>query len=95
MTARTGDDGAAYAGSQLQTQLYVNRRAGELDDAIRPRFPISRTRPLSGGARSLKTAPRSHLREHFEREIALLDAMPVRRAVYVGAPDVVAGHELE
>ena len=43
----------------------------------------------------LEVCPRSHLREHFEREIALLDAMPVRRAVYVGAPDVVAGHELE
>jgi hypothetical protein len=36
---RVDDNGAAYAGSQLQTQLYVNRRGRQLDDAIRAEFP--------------------------------------------------------
>lgn len=31
--------GAAYAGSQLQTQLYVNRRTAALDDAVRSGLP--------------------------------------------------------
>jgi hypothetical protein len=33
------DSGAAYAGSQLQTQLYVNRRTPQLDTAIRTALP--------------------------------------------------------
>ncbi len=40
MTSRVDQDGAAFAGSQLQTQLYVNRRSGELDAAIRAEFPV-------------------------------------------------------
>lgn len=39
MAARTDEAGAAYAGSQLQTQLYVNKRVEELDDAIKDEFP--------------------------------------------------------
>lgn len=39
MAERVDEAGAAYAGSQLQTQLYVNRRTGELDDSIRAEFP--------------------------------------------------------
>ena len=35
--------GTAYAGSQLQTQLYVNRRTHQLDDAIREEFTDLRT----------------------------------------------------
>jgi len=38
MTDRIDENGAAYAGSQLQTQLYVNRRTRQLDDAIRAEF---------------------------------------------------------
>jgi hypothetical protein len=38
MTARIGENGGAFAGSQLQTQLYVNRRTRQLDDAIRAEF---------------------------------------------------------
>lgn len=38
MTSRVDDNGAAYAGSQLQTQLYVNKRADQLDAAIRDAF---------------------------------------------------------
>lgn len=38
MAARVDETGAAYAGSQLQIQLYVNRRTGELDDSIRAEF---------------------------------------------------------
>jgi hypothetical protein len=43
--ARVHDHGAAYAGSQLQTQLYVNRRTDALDGAIRNEF-----RELNGAA---------------------------------------------
>ena len=39
VAARQDEDGAAYAGSQLQTQLYVNRWTDALDDAIRSAFP--------------------------------------------------------
>jgi hypothetical protein len=35
---RVDANGAAYAGSQLQTQLYVNERTDELDAAIRDAF---------------------------------------------------------
>jgi hypothetical protein len=35
MSVRVDENGAADAGSQLQTQLYVNQRPGQLDDAIR------------------------------------------------------------
>jgi hypothetical protein len=38
VAGRQDDAGAAYAGSQLQTQLYVNRRTQELDEAIRNAF---------------------------------------------------------
>jgi hypothetical protein len=36
---RVDANGVAYAGSQLQTQLYVNQRASELGAAIRVEFP--------------------------------------------------------
>jgi hypothetical protein len=39
MADRVDENGAAYAGSQLQTQLYVNKRTSELDDAIRAALP--------------------------------------------------------
>src|SRR4051812_39438837 len=39
MADRTDENGAAYAGSQLQTQLYVNKRTETLNDAIRETFP--------------------------------------------------------
>ena len=39
MADRVDENGAAYAGSQLQTQLYVNKRTAALDDAIRAVFP--------------------------------------------------------
>lgn len=35
---RVDEHGAAYAGSQLQTQLYVNKRTAALDNAIRAAF---------------------------------------------------------
>jgi hypothetical protein len=35
---RVDENGAAYAGSQLQTQLYVNKRSTQLDAAIRAAF---------------------------------------------------------
>ena len=38
MADRVDENGAAYAGSQLQTQLYVNKRTEQLDDAIRAAF---------------------------------------------------------
>jgi ribosomal protein S18 acetylase RimI-like enzyme len=38
MADRVDENGAAYAGSQLQTQLYVNKRTEKLDDAIRAAF---------------------------------------------------------
>jgi hypothetical protein len=38
MAERVDTNGVAYAGSQLQTQLYVNQRASELDIAIRVEF---------------------------------------------------------
>jgi hypothetical protein len=38
MTPRVDDSGAANKGSQLQTQLYVNRRAEKLDAAIKKEF---------------------------------------------------------
>jgi hypothetical protein len=38
MSGRTDGAGAAFAGSQLQTQLYVNRRSRELEAAIRDEF---------------------------------------------------------
>jgi hypothetical protein len=38
VTPRQNDAGAAFAGSQLQTQLYINRRTRVLDDAIRAAF---------------------------------------------------------
>jgi hypothetical protein len=56
MTARQDETGAAYAGSQLQTQLYVNRRADRLDDAIKDEFAdlrgatIEWRGPLAGDA---------------------------------------------
>lgn len=37
--ARTDDRGAAFAGSQLQTQLYVNRRTADLNSALVDAFP--------------------------------------------------------
>jgi hypothetical protein len=39
MAGRVDASGAAYAGSQLQTQLYVNARAAELDASLRVEFP--------------------------------------------------------
>jgi hypothetical protein len=39
MADRVDENGAAYAGSQLQTQLYVNERTAQLDDAIVAAFP--------------------------------------------------------
>jgi hypothetical protein len=39
MGERVDATGAAYAGSQMQTQLYVNVRTAQLDDAIRAEFP--------------------------------------------------------
>jgi hypothetical protein len=39
MTAGANDIGAAHAGSQLQTQLYVNWHTPQLDEAIRAVFP--------------------------------------------------------
>lgn len=38
MADRVDENGAAYAGSQLQTQLYVNKRTVQLDAAIRAAF---------------------------------------------------------
>jgi hypothetical protein len=38
MSDRVDASGAAYAGSQLQTQLYVNKRTEQLDDAVRGEF---------------------------------------------------------
>jgi hypothetical protein len=38
VTDRVDENGAAYAGSQLQTQLYVNERADQLDAAVRGEF---------------------------------------------------------
>jgi len=38
MADRVDASGAAHAGSQLQTQLYVNKHTGKLDDAIRGAF---------------------------------------------------------
>lgn len=38
MTDRVDARGAAYAGSQLQTQLYVNKRTDQLDAALRNAF---------------------------------------------------------
>jgi hypothetical protein len=38
VTDRVDENGAAYAGSQLQTQLYVNKRADQLDAAVRGEF---------------------------------------------------------
>jgi hypothetical protein len=38
VSPRQNEAGAAFAGSQLQTQLYVNRRTDALDDAIRAAF---------------------------------------------------------
>lgn len=40
MAARTDGDGAAFAGSQLQTQLWVNRRTAGLDEALREALPV-------------------------------------------------------
>lgn len=39
MAERVDGSGAAYAGSQLQTQIYVNRRVADLDDSIHAEFP--------------------------------------------------------
>lgn len=39
MADRVDENGAAYAGSQLQTQLYVNKRTAQLDEAICVQFP--------------------------------------------------------
>lgn len=38
MADRVDEHGAAYAGSQLQTQLYVNKRTPALDEALRQAF---------------------------------------------------------
>lgn len=38
MAERVDDNGAAYAGSPLQNQLYVNKRTQQLDDTIRGEF---------------------------------------------------------
>lgn len=39
MTGRVDENGAAYAGSQLQTQLYVNRRVEQLNAVLTTAFP--------------------------------------------------------
>lgn len=39
MAERVDDSGPAYAGSQLQTQLYVNERAERLESAVRAELP--------------------------------------------------------
>lgn len=39
MVSRIDSEGRAFKGSQLQTQVYVNRRADELDAAIRAELP--------------------------------------------------------
>jgi len=39
MADRVDEHGAAYAGSQLQTQLYVNKRTSQLNDALVTEFP--------------------------------------------------------
>lgn len=43
--SRVDESGAAFAGSQLQTQLYVNRRVSELNEVIREAVPrLTKTR---------------------------------------------------
>lgn len=39
MPDRTDENGAAYPGSQLQTQIYVNRRTEQLNAALAAEFP--------------------------------------------------------
>jgi hypothetical protein len=39
VAGRIDENGAAYAGSQLQTQLYVNTRKDDLENAVRAAFP--------------------------------------------------------
>jgi hypothetical protein len=51
---RQDADGRAYAGSQLQMQLYVNRRRGALDSAIREAIP--------------SLGPRAHIEWHSPLE---------------------------
>src|SRR5574341_1446631 len=43
---RTDHLGRAFAGSQLQIQLYVNRRRGELNEAIRSALGLSHLRDM-------------------------------------------------
>ena len=69
MANPVGDTGFASAGSQLQTQLYVNEGTAQLDDAIRAEFP-----ELAGAAfewRSPLTA--DGYREY--KDAAFLDAV--------------------
>jgi hypothetical protein len=47
VTPRQDETGAAFAGSQLQTQLYVNRRTEVLNDAIWAAFPDLAAAPLA------------------------------------------------
>ena len=69
------------------------------DDAGFPKLaaPVRRALSAAGYTRldQLAPFPQTHLTGHSERENALLDAIAVRRGVYVLAPDVVAGKELE
>jgi hypothetical protein len=38
VSPRADENGAAFAGSQLQTQLYINKRTADLDSALRSEF---------------------------------------------------------
>jgi hypothetical protein len=64
MADRVDENGAAYAGSQLQTQLYVIKRTTELDASIRAALRELADATLEWRAHSRGTATASTGTQH-------------------------------
>src|SRR5580704_7100483 len=63
MAQRVDATGAAFAGSQLQIQLHVNRRTDQLDEAIRSAF-----RELRGATFQWRSpVAEDHYREYWDK----------------------------
>lgn len=78
MADRVDPEGRALKGSQLQVQIYVNRRAGELNEALREQLP---SLPADAGFRWVSPIEESHFAEY--QDVAFL--RPLRLEAHAAA----------
>ncbi len=71
MAERVDADGAAYKGSQLQTQLYVNKRTDQLNEAIKREFPELAERAITWRSPLADDGYREYYDMDFLRRVGL------------------------